>query len=683
MRSRWAAVLLLAACLVPFANGLGGDFTYDDKAIVRDNPRIRSIATLGQLFETSYFGGPRGTGTAYRPMLLASFAAEWWIHGGKALPFHAVNLLFHAAATLLLWRLLLRLDFGDSASLAAALLFAVHPIHVEAVTSLVGRGETQSAVLVLLFLHLSIRWWRRPERRGLVFFAALLCYAVALMTKESAAAAPVLAALCFLRLEEGSAGRRLGRAIVRGTPLFAGAAAVLAGFFGLREWVLGGFLHSGKVGIFEVENPLSALSPFPRVANAALVLLRYVGRVVFPLRLSADESAWSIRPVPATSLLALAAIVLLAAALLLALARPRAPAAFGVLFFLAAILPASNLFFATGTIFAERVAYLPSAGLCLIAGAGLASTARSSGSRHGLLAAAVVVLAARTAIRGMAWWSDERLFENSARVAPESSKNHYNLGYIRAEHARDAEALAAYARATAIYPKYWDAWAGKGKCERDLGMYDDARRSCEKSLEVLPSYENGFFGLGLVFEAEGRDREALATYRRGLGKNPESLPLVFRAATVASRLDDPAAGRWWRRALAAHAESLPTRYGYAQWLRASGNGEGFRVELWRILAAAPRDAGALRLAAEDDESRGRLFGAALARERNFPGSPTGADQRRLLAAAGLDPAYARRFEVLRPRLEREAPWAFASARGPEGAAAMAPAAASPGSRGGT
>ena len=652
-------MLLLAACLVPFANGLGGDFTYDDKAIVRDNPRIRSIETFGQLFETSYFGGPQGTGTAYRPMLLASFAAEWWIHGGNALPFHAVNLLLHAAATLLLWRLLVRLEFSGFVPLAAALLFAVHPIHVEAVTSLVGRGETQAAVLVLLFLHLAVRWWRRTDRRGWLLAGALACDALALLTKESAAAAPALAFLCFLRLAEGSAGRRLARAFVRGLPLWAGSAAVLAGFFGLREWVLGGFLHSGKVGIFEVENPLSALAPFARVGNACLVLLRYVGRLVLPLRLSADESAWSIRPVAAASSAALAAILLFAAAVLLALRRPRSAAAFGLLFFLAAILPASNLFFATGTIFAERVAYLPAAGACLIAAAGLAALP-FPGARRPLLAAALGLLAARTAIRDMAWWSDERLFENSARVAPESAKNQYNLGYIRAEHARDAEGLAAYSRATRIYPRYWDAWAGTGKCELELGRYDDGRRSYEKSLEVLPSYENGFFGLGLVYEAQARDPEALAAYRRGLARNPESLPLAFRAATVASRLGLPAAGRYWKRALTAHPESLPTRYGYARWLRERGDAGAFRVELWRILSIAPRDAGALRIAAEEDEADGRLFGAALARERIFRGSRTGADLARLRAAAGRSAAYARRFARLRPQLARQAPWAFAA-----------------------
>ena len=98
---QWAAVLI-AACILTYANGLGGDFTYDDKAIVRDNPRIRSPGNVSQIFTTSYFGGPRGPGTVYRPVLLLSYAVQWWIHGRQAVAFHAVNVLLHAGATLLL-----------------------------------------------------------------------------------------------------------------------------------------------------------------------------------------------------------------------------------------------------------------------------------------------------------------------------------------------------------------------------------------------------------------------------------------------------------------------------------------------------------------------------------------------------------------------------------------------------
>jgi protein O-mannosyl-transferase len=684
---RRLALLLVAACLIPFANGLGGGFTYDDKAIVRDDVRIRSPETLGQIFETPYFGGPRGSGSNYRPIMLLSFAIPWWVFGGNPIGIHAVNLLLHVAATLLLWRLWRRLGIGEPAAFAAALLFAVHPIHVEAVTSLVGRGETLAALFTLLFLEAARRWldleasvrWRDGRRRrGLLLAGAVVLYLLALLTKESAAAAPLLALLLFWREEQGTPVRRGFAALRRGAPLFAACVVPLAAAFTLRSWVLGGAIRAKTTGIFEVENPLVRLAPPARVANAALILLRYVGRFVFPLRLSADESAWSIRPVRALSVLGIAAVVLLAAAVVGSLRRPESPLALGFLFFLGAFLPASNLLLPIGTIFAERVAYLPSAGLCLIAAVGVTQwqTRRAvSRAPAAVLAAAIVLFAARTATRNTVWWNDEALFENCVRTAPESAKNHYNLGWVRAEDLRFREGRQAYRRAIEIYEPYWDAWAGKGRCERGLGRLEDARRSYEKSLQVAPFYENGFFGLGLVLEDEGKHAEAAAVYRRGLAKNPKSLPLSFRLAIVSSRLGDPRAGEEWTRALLVAPSSLMTRLGYAEWLWARGRRADADRELREVLRRAPRDEPALRAAANHDGERGFLLGEALATEKVFHETRSAADLARLVALARRLPDYGRRFDGLRGSLERRAPWAFRAlglSPSPEASTATAP-----------
>src|SRR5262249_41120403 len=141
--------LLSGACLLSYANGLTGAFAYDDKAIVRDNLRIRTPERVLELFTTQYFGGRPGTGTAYRPVLLLSYAVQWWIHGGDPVPYHALNVLLHVLVTLALAVLLLRAGLSLPAALSAALLFAVLPIHVEAVTSVVGRGETLAAAFLL------------------------------------------------------------------------------------------------------------------------------------------------------------------------------------------------------------------------------------------------------------------------------------------------------------------------------------------------------------------------------------------------------------------------------------------------------------------------------------------------------------------------------------------------------
>jgi tetratricopeptide (TPR) repeat protein len=653
-RSR--AALLLLACVLTYANAIGGTFTYDDKAIVRDNPRIQAPANFPKIFTTSYFGGPRGNGTAYRPVLLVSYAVQWWIHGRQAAAFHAVNVLLHAGTTLLFASLLLQIGIGPAAAFASALLFAVHPLHVEAVTSLVGRGEVLAAVFTLLFLILALRAFERPRLRVATLLGALVCYGLSVLTKESGSSAPAMAFLLFVYAAEGGLWERLRRALARGYPVLIGSAAVLAGVLLLRRWALGGFLKSPEIGIFEVENALDHVGAWNRAVNACVIFFRYLGRFAFPLHLSADESAWSIKVAPPGSAVAIAALVLLAALTTAALRRlaSRSPLALGFLFFCLALLPASNLVFSTGTIFAERIAYLPSAGLCLAAGALLAGTAPTlsalAPARRKLLAAVALLLAARAVVRNAVWWSDEALFLNLIRAAPDSAKAHYDIAYILAADRQYGRARGEYRRATEIYDAYWDAWAGKGKMEKDLGLYDEAEKSFQKAIASNADYENGYFGLGLVREARGDLAGAEAIYREGLARKKDSLPLAYRLALVQSRHGWPAALPDWKRALELGPETPSVHADYAKWLARMGHWEEAAKEARETLRLEPRDQNSLRLLAERDALSDRRFAEALAREKIYRLSRAPADWKLLVSAAQTNEAYGRRFAQLRESL---------------------------------
>ena len=648
----WAA-LLVAATIVAYVNGVGGAFTYDDKAVIRDDPRIRTPAGLSEIVRTPYFGGPRGSGSAYRPALLVSYAAQWWIHGADPRGFHAGNIAFHAGAVLLLAWMLLRIGVSPPASFAAALLFAVAPIHVEAVTSLVGRGETQAALFVLADLHFGLSVCDRRRRWPVSLFAALLCYALALLTKESAAVAPALTGLLLVFMAEGTLRRRLSTALRRGWLLFAGSAVVLAFYLLQRAWVLGGLLRAPGSGIFEAENALAPLRWTARAANASLILWRYVGRSVFPAHLSADESAWSIRVLPLRSPLPVFATLLLASTTLLAWKRMRESSrlALGLLLFVVAFLPTANLLFPIGTIFAERIAYLPSAGICLILGVllvgrGAAVFTDVSRSRRLAVAGVALLFGARTVARIAIWWSDESLFANSLATAPASAKAEYNFAYISSVDRDFAAARAHYQGAVEIYPGYWDAWAGKGRVERELGLLPQAERSYKKSIEVNAGYENGYFGLGLVREAMGRPREALASYREGFAHAPRSLPLAYRWALVSGKLALPEAASDWKRALGLGSGSAEVRTEYARWLRQGGNDRESVLQAREALRHDPGYLPALRLLAERGERDGLVLSEALALEQSYRLTHSEKDFAELRRIARTYPPYGERWRSL-------------------------------------
>ncbi|MBI5367305.1 MAG: hypothetical protein HZA54_09725, partial [Planctomycetes bacterium] len=145
-RSLGQVILLLAALFGAYANALRAEFVYDDIAVVRDNPRIRDLRNIPHFFTTSYWAAsgsldaPVASGL-YRPLVQTSFALEYALWGGRPSGFHLTNVALPAAFTLLLGSGLAALRLAPGLPVLAALLFGLHPVHTEAVTSVVGRAE--------------------------------------------------------------------------------------------------------------------------------------------------------------------------------------------------------------------------------------------------------------------------------------------------------------------------------------------------------------------------------------------------------------------------------------------------------------------------------------------------------------------------------------------------------------
>ena len=596
-----AAVFLVLLSVMPYLNGLGGDFTYDDKPIVRDNGRIESLSRVGEIFTTHYFGGSMATGTNYRPGILLSFAVQRWVHGNRPWAFHAVNVALHAGVTLLLAAWLVRLRFPRGAALASAALFAVAPIHVEAVTSIVGRGETLAAFLVLLA---AVLWLRATEgdrvERG-PYAGCLAAFLAAVFVKESAVVLPGMVALGELfRDGRGDGfGRKLRAAVALRGAAFAGLFVPVALLFLVRRLVLGGYLISAEASIFDLENPLVPLKGAVRAANALLLVVRYAATTFWPAHLSADHSAVAI-PLAASvgDLRFVAALAGLGALLLasLVLLRSRPFLAFGLLLFLGTLLPASNLLFPIGTIYAERLAYLPSAGLLAAAVAPFVPAVFSVPRRgplrwrEAVLLALLAAGAAVTVSRNRVWRNDSALFADTVRQVPGSAKARYNWAYQLSVEKRTEEAREQLLEAVRIFPRHYEAWGFLGKIAWDAGQMDEAIRCYRRATEIFPAFEHGRWGLAKTLQAAGRMEEAEAAFREGIRLLPRSYPLAYHRALLyeaQGRLE--AAEREWRRALLLGAWSHEARVARAKVLDRLGRRDEALREVHRVLAERPAD----------------------------------------------------------------------------------------------
>jgi tetratricopeptide (TPR) repeat protein len=644
---------LSVLAILPFVNGLTGDFTYDDKPIIRDNPRLASPAVLGQVFTTHYFGGPMEAGTAYRPVVLVTYAVQKWFSGNSVVAYHAWNVLLHAGTTLLLASWLLALGMPRAPSLAAAALFAVAAIHVEAVTSLVGRAEVLAAFLVFLAARLFLAAMEGERVRKGLYALSLLAALLAVFSKENAVVAPGV-----ILLGELFRGRGLRRPAA-----LLGTLAPVAVLFAVRRLFMHGFLFSGQAGVFDLENPLVGMKPALRAANACGLLFRYVAKTFVPVGLAADHSAYALTlagSLKEAQAIAGVAALLLSGLLVLLLWRSRPLAALGGALFFGAALPTANLIFPIGTIYAERLAYLPSAGLFACAAGLLAPTAFAV-PRHGrfrwrsaLLAAALLFQGVLTLRRNRVWKDDPTLYADMLVKVPLSAKAHYDFSFD-AQRREPAAARANLRRAVEIFPRYYDAWALLGKLMWDDGKLDEAVHDYRRSVEIFPHYENGRWGYARVLEESGKLEEARKAYVDGIAEFPSSYPLGYHFArflTERGRLLD--AEKEWRRAIAISHGSTLAHMGRARVLLALGREEEARDEARRALVGERSLVEARLFLAERYEATGSPLAAAAELVRAARSAPSSrAVACEMVAFAGRHPEVSSRLSpgirVVKPR----------------------------------
>ena len=448
-----ALLSLVVLAVAPFLGGVRGTFIEDDLGIIRDNPHLREGELLGA-FADNYWGDIWCG--LYRPLAVVSYGLDAALFGregpgGPPAPVgvHATNLALNAGCAVLVFLLLRRLygarPYGAFAAWAGAALFAVHPVHVEAVVHMVGRADLLAA---FFFLAAWLAHGAPESARGARPWAGAALYFLSLLSKESGAALP--AVLLFEALLRGP--RRAPAAFLRSQvkPLLPYALA-LAAFLAVRGLVLGAESTPPRPWLLYSAGGYVAFAD-PARFEVALTMTHALGEILVllaaPLRLSADYSGFPHHLRPAAPVLAAALVlgVLVALAARAARRGNREPLAWGS-FFLWTFLPVSNLVAVSGVVLAERVLYLPSLALAGLVAAAVPWLVAHHRALAALPLAAVALCAARSAARAPVWKDPETLFEDT--VAHGRHRGHLaltglvdvRLRAMAAEPARQAELL--------------------------------------------------------------------------------------------------------------------------------------------------------------------------------------------------------------------------------------------------
>jgi len=553
---RGAALFAGVVGLLVYSNALGNRFAFDDVHLIPENQGIQTLTNLPEALWKPWWPGAEGKSYGlWRPVSTAALGLQWAVWGNDPTGYHAVNLLLHAGATFLVVLLLGEL-IPVTGALVGGLVFAVHPVHVEAVANIVGVCELLSTVFFLAAGILVLRGGLSlgPSRTA----AVVALFALALLSKESAITFPGVVLLLDSSREDLGI-RSLGRYLRARWPLYAGLLAVMALVFRARKSVLG--------SIADPLPPLGAgiLEEIPRIWTVALTWLHVLRLMVFPMDLVADYSpdvipiafGWNAASAAGAALV----LGLLALALFTwrkgALGRDRVSdraVGWSVVWMVLTLSVTSNLFFLSGILLAERTLYLPSVGFALGVGwAFLRWRAVRPRLAPLVLLTGVLLLGFRSWTRTPTWKNTLEVFSTLADEHPESGRAQWILGDTYFDLGRQSEALQWYRiaagtlrshysfltsvgsrlmtvesdqAAEALLVSAWRSDPAQGQAQGLLaGLYDrqarfqEAEAAARAALEAGRTQASLYHILSRSLQAQGRTLEAIeareATIRNG------------------------------------------------------------------------------------------------------------------------------------------------------------------------
>ncbi|MGQ0793944.1 MAG: tetratricopeptide repeat protein [Deltaproteobacteria bacterium] len=517
-RKAVVSILLFLLAISAFSKSVGGDFVWDDVEVIgKSHGSFRASEIVSALIPPE-----KETKQAryYRPVFYASIVADKSLWGAKAFGFHLSNLIFHSAATVVVYLMAFFVLRGfkarkpEAASALAGVFFALHPMHVESVSWVAGRTD----LLCGLFFFGAFAIHSLPRKNSIFAAAASLFFALALLSKEVALAFPIVA-LGFDIISRRRLGNKESAVKYGGYLALAGVYLYLRGraFVNIPDIPAAA---SGEGG--------GGIEAGSRILEAAQTLLPahlyYLNKLAFPFDFNSFITSV---PTDALYLASAAALILvLSLAAALSVAKRENVWGFSIFWIFATLGPSSliAIFPIASTPLAERYLYIPSAGFCLLLGYLITEAALRFRSDKLIPALAIIIALPYFLLswhRQEVWSADLQLWADASAKSPYHALTHTNYGVALKNAAMPKEAEREFL--IALSPDVTDTNEGRAVTANNLGVlyleredYRRAEKWFNKAVEFSPNYGLSYYHLGLINFIKGEYTSSESDYRKSL-----------------------------------------------------------------------------------------------------------------------------------------------------------------------
>ena len=583
-----ALFLTIAATTLVYANSLSGAFVFDDTKQIAGNPSLHSWSNVLRAFTNDVWSFERGTLTTdlpppyYRPLFTIYLTLNYQLFGLWEPGWHLMNLLVHTTATVFVYYLLRRLSGDNVVALLAALLFGLHPAHVESVSWISGIPDPLAALFYVPSLIWYVRYREEGNRKWLI--ASLVAYGLAALCKETPLALPLVLGVWELARAQNrkSLALRLKETAYQLVPYGVVAAAYLA----LRYSVL---------GLISSRHPLMANVPDSVLwRTLPYVFVNYLKHLIAPFSLSLIYSPPFITSTVDLRFLGSVGI-LLGVGYVLWLYRKKLNGKVWVAIALmvAPLLPVLNLrVFHYEYIIQDRYLYLPSIGFCYL-GALLILWLAQKQLRPAAAISGVILLAfgASTVLQNRIWQNPVALWQRAVNNSPDSWSSRYNLGLAYLDLRQNEPARVHLTEARRLNPKQATVYNNLALAQAGLGNADEAIANVKAALALDPRLLEAHNNLGALLYDKGDYTGSRREFSLVLERDPSSSSARFNLARTLAAMDDHAGAiREYQTLLAKDPNDVAARYQLGlSYAATSRKGEAV-TEMSRALSL-DRDAG--------------------------------------------------------------------------------------------
>lgn len=545
--------------IISYGNILQNGISYDDRDFLLNWPVVQDSQTgLSSFFSLpDILAGdlPAHHRGVYRPVRGVYYLISLKLWGFNPFAFHLQAIIVHLLVTITIY-FIVKILIKDASSKAKILpfltagLFASHPIHTEAISYTAASFDTLGILFFFASFYFYLKAGTAKARQTITRILSLLFAFMAFFTYEMTLALPLLIIIyeiCFKKLNIRNIIKRfyiylpyllfiLGYLLVRVYWLKIGNRSDYLGLAYLAT------SNQSKLGIIEILFWYIKLLVFPLNLTVHYYVPEYTFSIFYKVASSISPSGYLLQKISEYIIILPLVVVFLLVILSLKVFKNRI-VAFSICWFLLSLLPVLNIL-PQGQIFAERYAYIPSLGFCLLLGLGIYQISTLKGliapAKTRLLVSSLIFLiilslySIRTIIRNFDWKNLESIFTASIKMDPKGYLPNASLGSVKFEQNQFDEALEYTKRAIEANPDDSSIHYQLGSIYEKKDDLDLALSEYQLSLKLNPKFYPAIFGLSNVYKKQGRLDEAISEYKKAIASDSNNVSARFNLAGVYS-----------------------------------------------------------------------------------------------------------------------------------------------------